>query len=93
LFGAWFVAARRLRLDTRGIATLIALNLALSFIWHSVIAWQDHIGGLLTGVLITAAFVYAPRRNRIVWQVLATVAVLAAIVIAVVIRNGQVPAI
>ena len=31
LFGAWFVVSRRLRLDTRGIVTLIAINLALSF--------------------------------------------------------------
>ena len=31
LFGAWFVVSRRLRLDTRGIVVLIAINLALSF--------------------------------------------------------------
>jgi membrane associated rhomboid family serine protease len=92
LFGAWFVAARRLRLDTRGIAILIALNLALSFFWHSVIAWQDHIGGLLTGILITGAFVYAPRRNRDAWQALATVVMVAAIVVAVAVRNGQLTA-
>jgi membrane associated rhomboid family serine protease len=92
LFGAWFVAARRLRLDTRGIAMLIAINLALSFFFHNTIAWQDHIGGLLTGALLTAAYVYAPRKNRIAVQVLATVAVVAAIVIAVAIRNGQLTA-
>jgi membrane associated rhomboid family serine protease len=89
LFGAWFVVARRLRLDTRGIVILIAINLALSFFYHNIIAWQDHIGGLLTGALLTAAYVYAPTKNRVVLQVLATVAVLAALVIAVVIRNGQ----
>ncbi len=55
---------RRLRLDTRGIVALIAINLALSFFFHNVIAWQDHIGGLLTGALITAAYAYAPRKNR-----------------------------
>jgi membrane associated rhomboid family serine protease len=92
LFGAWFVAARRLRLDTRGIAMLIAINLALSFFFHNTIAWQDHIGGLLTGALLTAAYVYAPRKNRIAVQVLATVAVVAAIVIAVAIKNGQLTA-
>jgi membrane associated rhomboid family serine protease len=93
LFGAWFVAARRLRLDTRGIAMLIALNLVLSFVWHSVIAWQDHIGGLLTGILIAAAFVYAPRRNRVVWQSLAAAVLVAAIVVAVAVRNGQLTAV
>jgi membrane associated rhomboid family serine protease len=89
LFGAWFVVSRRLRLDTRGIVVLIAINLALSFFFHNVIAWQDHIGGLLTGALLTAAYAYAPGKNRAVIQVLATVAVVALIVVAVVIRNGQ----
>jgi len=89
LFGAWFVVARRLRLDTRGIAILIAINLALSFFWHNTIAWQDHIGGLLTGALLTAAYTYAPRKNRVALQVLATVAVVAVLAVAVVIRNGQ----
>ena len=64
LFGAWFVVARRLRLDSRGIVILIAINLALSFFFHNAIAWQDHIGGLLAGALLTAAYVYAPRKNR-----------------------------
>ena len=89
LFGAWFVVARRLRLDSRGIVALIAINLALSFWFHNTIAWQDHIGGLLTGALLTAAYVYAPRKNRAIWQALATISVLAVLVIAVLVRNGQ----
>jgi len=89
LFGAWFVVSRRLRLDTRGIAMLIAINLALSFFFHNIIAWQDHIGGLLTGVLLTAAYAYAPRKNRAALQVLATVAVVVLLVIAIAVRNGQ----
>ena len=84
LFGAWFVVSRRLKLDTRGIVILIAINLALSFFLHNVIAWQDHIGGLLTGALLTAAYTYAPRKNRTVIQVAATVAVVALIAIAIV---------
>jgi membrane associated rhomboid family serine protease len=92
LFGAWFVVARRLRLDSRGIVFLIAINLALSFWLRNVVAWQDHIGGLLTGALLTAAYVYAPTKNRTIWQALATIAVLALLVVAVVIRNGQLTA-
>jgi len=92
LFGAWFVVARRLRLDTRGIVMLIAINLALSFFWHNVIAWQAHIGGLLTGALLTAAYAYAPRKNRAALQALATIAVVAAIAIAVAVRTGQLTA-
>jgi membrane associated rhomboid family serine protease len=89
LFGAWFVVSRRLKLDTRGIVILIAINLALSFFFHNVIAWQAHIGGLLTGALLTAVYAYAPRKNRAVIQVAATVAVAALIAVAIVARNGQ----
>ena len=89
LFGAWFVVARRLRLDTRGIVVLIAINLALGFFFHSFIAWQAHIGGLLTGALLTAAYAYAPRKNRAAVQAAATVAVVALIAVAIVVRNGQ----
>jgi membrane associated rhomboid family serine protease len=89
LFGAWFVVSKRLRLDTRAIVVLIAVNLALSFFLHNIIAWQAHIGGLLTGVLLTAVYVYAPRKNRVALQVLATVAVVVLLVIAIAVRNGQ----
>jgi membrane associated rhomboid family serine protease len=89
LFGAWFVVSRRLRLDTRGIVVLIGINLALSFFFRGAIAWQAHIGGLLTGALLTAAYAYAPLRNRAAVQAAATVAVVALMVIAVVVRNHQ----
>jgi len=89
LFGAWFVASRRLNLDSRGIVMLIAINLAFSFIYRSTIAWQDHVGGLVVGALITAAYAYAPRKNRGAIQLTATIAVLVILAVAVVIRNGQ----
>jgi membrane associated rhomboid family serine protease len=89
LFGAWFVVARRLRLDVRGIVTIIAINLAFSLLYRSTIAWQDHVGGLVVGVLTTAAFVYAPRRNRTAIQVGAVVAILAVMVVLVIFRSHE----
>jgi membrane associated rhomboid family serine protease len=89
LFGAWFVVSRRLRLDTRGIVVLIAINLALGFFLHTFIAWQAHVGGLLTGALLTAAYAYAPRRNRAAFQIAATVLVAVIIAVAVAVRNTQ----
>jgi len=86
LFGAWFVVARRAGADARGITALIAINLVLSFVFRGTIAWQAHVGGLLTGVLATAAYVYAPRKNRTALQVAAIVAVA---VVAVIIRTHQ----
>jgi membrane associated rhomboid family serine protease len=88
LFGAWFVATRRLRLDSRGIVTLIAINLAFSFIVRNI-AWQDHLGGLIVGAALTAAYAYAPRKNRVAIQLAATVALLVILAVAVIIRNGQ----
>jgi membrane associated rhomboid family serine protease len=90
LFGAWFVVSKKLRLDTRGIIILIAINLAFSLIYRSTIAWQDHIGGLVTGLIVTAAFVYAPRKNRTAIQVGAAVVVLALLVLATALRSHQI---
>jgi membrane associated rhomboid family serine protease len=89
LFGAWFVVARKLRLDIRGIITIIVINLAFSFIYRSTIAWQDHVGGLIVGVLTTTAFAYAPLKNRTVVQVAAAVAILAVLVVLVIFRSHQ----
>jgi membrane associated rhomboid family serine protease len=89
LFGAWFVVARRLRRDARGIVFLIAINLALPFVFGGI-AWQAHVGGLITGALITAAYVYAPREQRTLVQVGATVLMVAVMVIAVLTRNHQI---
>jgi membrane associated rhomboid family serine protease len=88
LFGAWFVLARRLRLDARMVIGLIAINLVISFT-VSGIAWQAHVGGLIAGAAITAAYAYAPRNNRTLVQIAATVAIVALLVIGVVVRDMQ----
>ncbi|MFN8087505.1 MAG: rhomboid family intramembrane serine protease [Mycobacterium sp.] len=68
LFGATFIVARRLNLDVRWLVGLIVLNLALTFaaplVIGQAISWQGHVGGLVTGLFITAAYVYAPRAYR-----------------------------
>jgi membrane associated rhomboid family serine protease len=89
LFGAWFVIARKLRLDVRGIVTIIAINLAFSLFFRSSIAWQDHVGGLIVGALTTAAFVYAPRKNRTAFQVGAALAILVVLVVLVIFRSHE----
>ena len=86
LFGAWFVLSRRLQVDSRQVLVLIAINLGLAF-FIPQIAWQAHVGGLITGGLLTAAYVYAPKANRAVLQVTATVAMIALFVVAVLVRN------
>jgi membrane associated rhomboid family serine protease len=86
LFGAWFVLSRRLQVDSRQVVFLIGINLVLSFTIPSI-AWQAHVGGLIAGILLTAAYAYAPRRNRALIQGAATVAMLVIFTIAVVLQN------
>jgi membrane associated rhomboid family serine protease len=88
LFGAYFVVARRLRVDSRAIIFLIVINLVISFALPGI-AWQAHVGGLITGGLLTAAYAYAPRGQRAVIQAGATALVVAALVIAVLARDSQ----
>ena len=77
LFGASFVVGRRLNLDVRWLIGLIALNLAITFVIPLLggqnISWQGHIGGLVTGALVAAAYAYAPRERRTMIQTSATV--------------------
>jgi len=89
LLGAWFVVARRLRLDSRWLVTIVVLNLGFDLLLRSQIAWQAHVGGLLAGGLLTAAFVYAPRPRRIPLQAGATIVLLGVMAVAVVIRSHQ----
>ena len=68
LFGAIFVVARKLKLDVRWIAAVVVLNLVFTFVGPALgtgaISWQGHVGGLVTGAAVAAAFVYAPRAHR-----------------------------
>jgi len=86
LFGAWFVLAKRMRLDSRQVVLLIVLNLGITFLVHGI-AWQDHLGGLIAGAALTAAYVYAPRMNRTLIQVGASIGMLALCVLAVILRD------
>ncbi|MGX9788896.1 rhomboid family intramembrane serine protease [Mycobacterium sp. MMS18-G62] len=80
LFGASFVVGKRLNLDVRWVVGLIAINLAFTFVIPLIssqnISWQGHIGGLVTGAVVAAAYAYAPRKRRNLIQAAVTVAIL-----------------
>ncbi len=63
LFGAAFIVGRRMNLDVRWVLGLIAINLVFTVV-APAISWQGHLGGLLTGGLVAAAFAYAPDARR-----------------------------
>jgi membrane associated rhomboid family serine protease len=85
LFGASFVVGKRLNLNVSWVVGLIAINLAFTFVIPALggqqISWQGHVGGLITGALVAAAYAYAPRERRTLVQVSATVALLVSFVV------------
>ncbi len=84
LFGATFVVGKRLALDVRWVVAVIVINLVFTFVVPAVssqlISWQGHVGGLVTGGLVAAAYVYPPREHRNAVQVAATVILLIVLV-------------
>lgn len=52
LFAAVFILQRQTGVDARSMGLLLVINLAISFTF-SGISWQAHLGGMLTGGLLT----------------------------------------
>lgn len=63
LFGAMLLVQRQRGGDTRQLWVLIAINGVIGFLIPHI-AWQAHLGGLITGGLCAAALAYAPRGRR-----------------------------
>lgn len=64
LFGALLVVMKARGGNYRPILILIAINLVLGFLPGVNISWQAHLGGLVTGAVLSAVFAYAPRGPR-----------------------------
>ncbi|MCV6968575.1 rhomboid family intramembrane serine protease [Mycobacterium bohemicum] len=84
LFGATFVVGRKLALDIRWVVAVIVINLVFTFVVPAIssqlISWQGHLGGLVTGAAVAAAYVYPPKERRNAVQVAATLTALAVFV-------------
>ena len=55
--------AHKVRADLRSIATLVAVNLFITFAVPNI-SWQGHLGGIAGGALVAAVLAYAPRARR-----------------------------
>jgi membrane associated rhomboid family serine protease len=92
IFSALLIVNRHLGRDTGGLVALIVINGALGFIPNLNIAWQAHLGGLITGALVTAVLVAAPKERRAVVQPVGLLGVSAALVALVLWKASLVPA-
>jgi membrane associated rhomboid family serine protease len=91
LFAALVMANRKLGLSSAGVFVVIGINAVLGFVVPNI-AWQAHLGGLLTGALAAALLVYAPRERRdlVQWGGLAGIVVL--LVVLSLVKFATVPA-
>ena len=62
LFGAFLVLQRRLGRSSAGMYVIIGINAVIGFVIPGI-AWQAHLGGLLTGAGVAAVIAYTGR-NR-----------------------------
>jgi membrane associated rhomboid family serine protease len=83
LFGAMLPVMRRLGRSMGQVIVLLVINGAIGFVVPGI-SWQAHLGGLVTGALVAAAYAYAPKDHRAVvaWVVpLAGIALLAGLAV------------
>ncbi|MCW2912435.1 MAG: Rhomboid family protein [Actinomycetia bacterium] len=88
LFGAFFVLAKRLRIDPKGIVILLAINLVITFSVPGI-SWQAHIGGLVTGAVIAVAYDRAPAKHRRAVHIGAPVVTLVLLIALVAFKTAQ----
>ncbi|MGK5557537.1 rhomboid family intramembrane serine protease [Actinomadura kijaniata] len=89
LFAAFFVFSRKVGAPMGPIVFLLGLNLVITFAVPGI-SWEGHVGGLLTGGVLAAAYAYLPRGPRQpALHVAATAVVLVALVGAVLVKTAQ----
>jgi membrane associated rhomboid family serine protease len=86
--GGYFAADRRVRSNLGGVAIYLLVLLLPGFLLPRI-DWHAHLGGLAAGILLGAAFAYAPRMRRTAYQAAAVVGVLVIIGAVVMLRTAE----
>jgi len=94
LMGGLLVLVYRLKVNPSQVIGMIAINLVISVAIPGI-SLLGHVGGLVTGALLTAALIFPPPRlpveRRRLWQVGAGVVLVAVMVGLVLVRFAQIP--
>lgn len=87
LFGMALLLLLRAKEDVRTLLVLLAINAVVSFT-NTSISWQGHLGGFIAGVVLGAAFAYAPRERKKQAQVAVFAVLWISIILATVLRTS-----
>jgi membrane associated rhomboid family serine protease len=87
LFGALLIIGRHIGAPIGGIAVVIGINLVFTFLPGSGIAWQAHVGGLITGAVAGLIFARTRSRQQRALQIGLLVALFLALCAVVVVTN------
>ncbi|MGW1104750.1 rhomboid family intramembrane serine protease [Streptomyces sp. NPDC002540] len=88
LGAAFYVINRRLGRDMQAVNRFMAGFLIWMLISAGFTSWQGHLGGLLTGGIVTLAYAYAPAKRRTTIQAAAGAVLLAVLVLLVVLKTS-----
>ena len=90
LFGALLVLNRHLGRSSTPLYAVLAVIIVFGFIYPGI-AWQAHLGGLVTGTAVAGVFAVLAHRDRRSWQWPAMALVFALVIAAMVIDYLGVP--
>lgn len=88
LLGTLLVLERQFGSNPTGVIVYLAILLLPGFVIANI-DWRGHIGGLVTGAVLGAAYAYAPRANRTAIHVAVGVGVTLILVAAVQVRTER----
>ncbi|MFF2325989.1 MULTISPECIES: rhomboid family intramembrane serine protease [unclassified Streptomyces] len=88
LGAAFYVIHRRLGRDMQAVNRFMAGFVIWMLISAGFTSWQGHLGGLLTGGMVTVAYAYAPAKRRTRVQAAACVVLFAGLVLLVVLKTS-----
>lgn len=80
LLGAFFVIARRLGGNSSQILIVIVINLGIGFLPGTNIAWQAHLGGLVTGAAVALVFLLTRRTSQKTVQIVGVLGIFVALI-------------
>ena len=88
LFGMALLFLLKAKQDVRTLLVLLAINAFISVAGPNI-SWEGHLGGFVAGVVLGAAFAYAPRDRRTLVQALVVGGLWIVMIAAFVLRTSQ----